>query len=168
MTESQEDKLYNKLLLLSRNKLLYSKFALEDSFQNRINLIFIHSAFLFIKIKQIKNDNLYKNFYQKMFDLIFKRIEQNMREIGWGDVTVNKNMKYLVRVYYDILLNSEKYNEKDNSKKVQFLKKYFTLDNDKKTPNIDILVNYFDKYRSFCIDLSPNNVIKGDVNFNYE
>ena len=77
-------------------------------------------------------------------------------------------MKYLVRVYYDILLNSEKYNEKDNSKKVQFLKKYFTLDNDKKTPNIDILVNYFDKYRSFCIDLSPNNVIKGDINFNYE
>ena len=167
MTESREDKLYNKLLSLSRNKFLYTKFAIEDSFQNRISLIFIHSAFLFIKIKQKKNDNFYQNFYQKMFDLIFKRIEQNMREIGWGDVTVNKNMKYLVRVYYDILLNSEKYNEKDNSLKIQFLNKYLSINIDKKTNNNEILINYFDKYWSFCIDLSPNNVIKGDVNFNY-
>jgi len=168
MNESQEDKLYNKLLSLSRNKFLYTEFAIEDTFQNRINLIFIHSAFLFIKIKQEKHDNFYKDFYQKMFDLIFKRIEQNMREIGWGDVTVNKNMKYLVRIYYDILLNSEKYNEKDNSLKIQFLNKYLTINIDKKTNNNEILINYFDKYWSFCIDLSSNNVIKGDLNFNYE
>ena len=81
MSESQEVKLYNKFLLLSRNKLLYSKFALDDTFQNRINLIFIHSSFIFIKIKLKKNDNFYKNFYQKMFDLIFKRIEEKKTPI---------------------------------------------------------------------------------------
>jgi len=77
-------------------------------------------------------------------------------------------MKYLVRVFYDILINCEKYNQKDKSTKDQFLNKYFTINNDKKTPNNETLINYFDKYCSFCIDLSLNNAIKGDLNFKYE
>ena len=50
----------------------------------------------------------------------------------------------------------------------QFLNKYLSINIDKKTNNNEILINYFDKYWSFCIDLSSNNVIKGDLNFNYE
>ena len=49
--EFQESKLYNKILFLSRNKLFYTKMNLSDTFQNRINLIFLHIGFLFIKIK---------------------------------------------------------------------------------------------------------------------
>ena len=43
--QSIEDKLYNKILSLSRNKLFYTKLDLKDSFQNRINLIFLHISF---------------------------------------------------------------------------------------------------------------------------
>ena len=50
-----EDILYNNILFLSRNKLFYTKFYLSDTFQNRINLIFFHISFLFIKIKQNNN-----------------------------------------------------------------------------------------------------------------
>ena len=69
--KSQESTLYNKILFLSRNKLFYTKLNLNDTFQNRINLIFLHISFIFIKIKK-KNENLHhKEFYQKTFDLIF-------------------------------------------------------------------------------------------------
>ena len=47
-----EDKLYNKILLLSRNKFFYTKLALSDTFQNRINLIFMHIAFIFINMRE--------------------------------------------------------------------------------------------------------------------
>ena len=50
--KNPETLLYNKIISLSRNKFLYSEFGLNDSFQNRINLIFIHISFIFIKIKQ--------------------------------------------------------------------------------------------------------------------
>ena len=50
---AQENILYNNILLLSRNKLFYTKFDLADTFQNRINLIFLHISFLFIKISKI-------------------------------------------------------------------------------------------------------------------
>ena len=101
---TQEDILYNNILSLSRNKLFFTKFGLADTFQNRIYLIFIHISFLFIKIKQNNQKEIYKIFYQKMFDLIFKNIELNMREIGYGDIVTNKNMKFLVltNLFYHI------------------------------------------------------------------
>ena len=41
---SKENILYNNILSLSRNKLFYTKLQLSDTFQNRINLIFIHMS----------------------------------------------------------------------------------------------------------------------------
>ena len=110
----QENLVYDSILLLSRNKLFYTNFNLSDTFQNRIHLIFIHISFLFIKIKQ--NNNIkYKIFYQNIFDLIFKRIELNMREIGYSDTRINKNMKLLVKNFYNILLYCENFSRKNLS-----------------------------------------------------
>ena len=160
---SQEIKLYNKILTLSRNKFFFEKLGLEDTFQNRINLIFLHISFLFIKTKQKKNAIAYKQFYQEMFDLIFEKIELNMREIGFGDTTINKNMKFLVKTFYIILLNCEKYKNKSYKQKNFFFDKHLNI-NIKNTINKG-LIDYFDKYHTFCLDLSSDYVLKGELNF---
>ena len=49
-SNAQNDKLYNSILLLSRNIIFYTKFDLIDTFQNRVYLIFIHISFIFIMI----------------------------------------------------------------------------------------------------------------------
>ena len=166
--KSQENKLYNKILLFSRNKLFYTKLGLIDTFHNRINLIILHISFLFIKIKQKDKSQLYKKFFQKMFDFTFNKIELNMREIGYGDMTVNKNMKFLIKAFYNILLNCENYKKKNTKNKNLFLLQHLTQNADKKgTYNIE-LVEYFDKYQAFCIDLTADSVLSGDLNFNYK
>ena len=165
---TQEDILYNNILSLSRNKILYTTFNLTDTFQNRVYLIFMHISFLFIKIKQSKQKEIYKIFYQKMFDLIFKKIELNMREIGYGDTIINKNMKFFVTVFYNILLNCENLNKKSLNHKEIFFLKYLEHNNTGKKGNNAHLVEYFDKYQSFCLDLSLDSVLKGDLNFNYK
>ena len=163
-----ENKLYNKIVNLSRNKYFYTKICLEDSFQNRINLIFIHLSFLFIKLKKADNKEFYKNFYQKMFDLTFNTIEANMRELGYGDVAVNKNMKFLVKIFYNILLNCESFKIKATNIKKKFLYKHLLLNKPSKMPINIGLVDYFDKYESFCFDLSVDNVLKCNFKFNYK
>ena len=163
---TQEDILYNNILSLSRNKLFFTKFGLADTFQNKICLIFLHISFLFTKIKQNNQKVLYKAFYQKMFDLIFNKIELNMREIGYGDIAVNKNMKFLVKVFYNILLNCENLNKKNLNHKEIFFFKYLEHDNTRKKGNNVHLAEYFDKYQTFCLDLSLDSVLKGDFNFN--
>ena len=162
------DLLYNNILSLTRKKMFYTKLNLEDSFQNRIHLIFIHASFLFIKIKSEKNKEIYRDFYQRLFDNIFKKIELNMREIGYGDVSVNKNMKFLVKNFYSILLYCEDYTKRKLNDKKAFFTNLLTHDIHKKDANFTDLVEYFDFYQSFCLDLSSDSVLKGDLNFNYK
>ena len=166
-TNTKEYILYNKILLLARNKLFYTKFGLADTFQNRIHLIFLHISFLFVKIKQNKQNQLFKIFNQKMFDLVFSKIEQNMREIGYGDVLVNKNMKFLVKSFYNILLYCENYKAKTLESKNIFFTKYLELNIKQKMANNKPLIEYFNKFQAFCVDLSSDSVLKGELNFNY-
>ena len=165
---SQEDILYNNILSLSRNKLFFTKFDLADTFQNRIYLIFMHICFLFTKLKHNNQKTIYKIFYQKMFDLIFNRIEENMRENGYGDVNVNKNMKLLVKTFYNILLKCENYYKKNSNFKKAFLNKYLAQ-NDTKMQTFDTnFMEYFNKYEAFCFDLKSDSVLRGDLFFNYK
>ena len=164
LINSREDILYNNILSFSRNKLFYTKFNLIDTFQNRIHLIFIHISFIFIKIRHYEKNKIYKIFYQKIFDLIFNKIELNMREIGYGDTIINKNMKFLIKTFYNILFYCEKYKEMSNNEKTKFLNKYLKLNNLKNTG----IIEYFDEYEAFCFDLSPDSVLKGELKFNYK
>ena len=165
---SQEATLYNNILLLSRNKLFYTKFNLIDSFQNRIHLIFFHISFIFIKIRQESQNNIYKEFHQKMFDLIFDKIEINMREIGYGDVSVNKNMKFLVKNFYSLLLKCEKYKKMDNKTKDLFFNNFLDIKTNKNSNNYMLIIDYFNKYEAFCFDLDHDSVLQGDLNFNFK
>ena len=49
-----------------------------------------------------------KKFDQKIYDNFFNNIEYNLRELGFGDVSVNKKMKEFNKIMYDILLKIKK------------------------------------------------------------
>ena len=119
-----------------------------------------------MKIKQKDKNKIYKIFYQRIFDSVFNKIELNMREIGFGDTTINKNMKFFVKIFYNILFNCEKYNEMSKDAKNKFFNKYLELNNIKKTTNNSGIIEYFNKYEAFCFDLSPDSVLKGELKFN--
>tara|TARA_B110000438_G_C15645808_1_gene577395 strand:- start:179 stop:703 length:525 start_codon:yes stop_codon:yes gene_type:complete len=161
------EKLYSNILTLSRNKLFYNKIGLNDTFQNRIYLIFIHTSFLFIKLKKNDSKHLNAKFCQNMFDLIFKKIDLDMREIGFGDTIINKNMKSLIKNFYNILLNLENYVDKTINSKDDFFHKYLSQNINKNKINNGMLVKYFDKYHAFCFDLNEDSVLKGELKFKY-
>ena len=160
--KKHNNQLYNKLTQLSRNKLFYEKIKLSDNFETRILLIFFH---LSIILKIAKKSDLKKK-SQEIFDNIFQNIEYHIRELGHGDVSVNKNMKNLSKIFYDILYNLDQHSlETETSKNL--LKKYFftkTKFVDEKMLN---LLEYFKKFRDFCFDLDINIMLNGSIDFNY-
>ncbi len=162
-----ENILYNNILLLARKPLFYTKFNLTDNFQNRIHLIFLHISFVFNKIKKASEKNIYKDFYQNSFDLIFKNIELNMRELGYGDVTINKNMKLLVKTFYNILLYCENFKNETETSKTIFFSKFLLHKTDIKNVENIPLIKYFNAYQAFCFDLSSDSVLKGEIKFKY-
>ena len=163
-----ERKLYNKILSLSRNKLFFTSLNLADTFENRVNLIFLHTSFIFIKFKKNKSKEDFDIFTQNLFDHIFERIETNMRENGFGDTTINKNMKFLVKTFYSILLKCESFRSITPKEKSLFLYNHLLVNDLSKNPvNID-LVDYFNKYESFCLDFSDDSILNGELNFIYK
>ena len=99
MKTNHKDDLYNKLLLLSRNIFFYKDIKLPDTFETRIYLMFIHFSIILIIFKEKK-----QKYDQKSYDMLFHNIENNLRELGFGDVSVNKKMKDFNKILYDILL----------------------------------------------------------------
>jgi len=91
--------IYNSLVNLTRNKTLYDGFIKQDTFSDRMIFFLFHFAFL---LKVYKNE-CSKKTMQGVFDYIFKQLELNIREIGYGDVSVNKNMKNYINLFYNIL-----------------------------------------------------------------
>ena len=160
--KKHNNKLYNKLTELSRNKFFYSDTQLKDSFQTRILLIFFH---LSIVLKISKKSN-FKKKAQEIFDNIFQNIEYHMRELGHGDVSVNKNMKNLNKMFYDILYNVDQ-DLDDSEKSKKLLMKYFFSKDKLDDEKVMKLADYFQKFRDFCFDLDVNNMLNGSINFNY-
>ena len=103
--KKHNNKLYNKLTELSRNKFFYNDTQLLDNFETRILLIFFYLSI----ILKISKKSSFKKKTQDIFDNIFQNIEYHMRELGHGDVSVNKNMKNLNKIFYDILYNVDQH-----------------------------------------------------------
>ena len=94
----QVEKIYQNIVKISRSKFFYIDFELDDSFETRFDLIIFHAfmIFYFYKSKNIKNSSL----SQMLFDHMFNDFENNLREMGFGDIAVNKKMKLFIRAFY--------------------------------------------------------------------
>ena len=154
--------LYNTLLSLSRNLFFYKKVALKDNFETRIYLMFIHFSIMLIIFKEKG-----KKFDQKSYDSLFHNIENNLRELGFGDVSVNKKMKDLNKLLYDILLKLKKITDNRFIINEKLILTYFKeLDNinSVKYKEFD---RYFNNFYKFCFELPLHNMIRDSIKFNY-
>ena len=115
----------------------------------------------------LKNKESDKNGQQAIFDFFFKQIELNLRELGYGDITVNKKMKNLVRLFYEILIKSKNWKQLQNDIKSNLIFNYFSNNHDNKILSYN-LTNYFDKFSFFIEDISLNSITKGVFNFVYK
>ena len=162
--KKHNNKLYNKLIKLSRNKFFYENIKLSDDFQTRILLIFFHLAII---LKNAKG-NKYQNKSQAVFDNIFLNIEYHIRELGYGDVAVNKKMKTLNKIFYDILLNLDKNEKMSLNKNNKILKKYFFINSNVCPEKMLKLAKYLGKFQNFCFDLDVNIMLNGSIDFKYK
>ena len=146
--------IYNNLVNLTRNKNLYKDFKYQDTFSDRLIFFLLHFAF-FLKIYKVNND---KKLLQEIYDYIFRQVELSIREIGYGDQSINKKMKDYLNLFYGMI---DKMHDWDNLtiESRRILLENF-LDNAR---NTEYLVEYFEKYRLNLVNNTLNSHIKGVV-----
>jgi cytochrome b pre-mRNA-processing protein 3 len=98
ITHHTIEKIYQNIVKISRSKFFYIDYELDDSFETRFDLIIFHAfmVFYFYKSKNINKSSL----SQMLFDYMFNDFENNLREMGFGDIAVNKKMKLFIRAFY--------------------------------------------------------------------
>ena len=99
---------------------------------------------------------------QDVFDYVFKQLELNIREIGYGDVSVNKNMKNYINLFYNMLETTEKWEKLNKNDQQKVFLKYL----DQSTNNEKIM-NYFENYLNYLKNNSFNSLLKGVIKLNF-
>lgn len=154
--------MYNILLTLSRNIFFYKNLKLSDTFETRIYLMFFHFSIIMIIFKKKE-----RKFNQNEYDALFHNIENNLRELGYGDVAVNKKMKHLNKILYDILLKIE--SNKNSQKKFDLnhdlVVKYFLIFKDQNERRYIDFERYFSNFYDFCFELPLEYMVRDAVNF---
>ena len=115
------------------------------------------------KIKKICKKKGLK-FPQNSYDELFNCVENNLRELGFGDVGVNKKMKDLNKILYDILLKIST-NKNDFLINEKLVLKYFVDLNNSKVIKYDIFNQYFTDFYHFCFVLPSETMLKDALKF---
>ena len=142
--------IYNNLIKLTRNKKLYNVDK-RDTFYDRIIIFFFHLGFLLKEFKKSED----KENLQKFFDFCVRQIELSIREIGYGDATINKKMKDYVNLLFSIIDNIDSWDSKNEEQKINIIKNYID-----ENSNFQNIVDYFEKYVLFLRNNTFNNLTK--------
>tara|TARA_B100001063_G_C16758770_1_gene554732 strand:+ start:476 stop:1009 length:534 start_codon:yes stop_codon:yes gene_type:complete len=138
---------YNNLVKLTTNKSLYKGVTNnQDSFSDRLTMFLLHFAFI---LKEFKSEENNKKL-QELYDFNFRQLELSIREIGYGDQSINKKMKDYINVFHGILSEIHFWNDLESDKKKQKLSTFLQNFND-----IEYLVIYFNNFSEL---LSKNNL----------
>ena len=147
--------IYNNLINYTRNKDLYENLNREDSFSDRLTLFLLHFSFF---LKNFKNDEN-KIILQEIYDFNFRQLELSIREIGYGDQSINKKMKDYINLFHSMVSEVHFWDSLSKSEK---LKKISLFLEDFK--NIEYLLEYFDKFNSNLSKKTLNSYIKSVSN----
>ena len=147
--------LYNNLINYARNKDLYKDLNREDNFSDRLTLFLLHFSFF---LKNYKNDEN-KTVLQEIYDFNFRQLELSIREIGYGDQSINKKMKDYVNLFHQILSDLHLWKELDKIKKIKILSNFL-----RNFKNIEYLTIYFDNFRENMSEKTLNSYIKSVSN----
>ncbi|WP_075503516.1 ubiquinol-cytochrome C chaperone family protein [Candidatus Pelagibacter communis] len=147
--------IYNNLINYTRNKDLYKNLEREDNFSDRLTLFLLHFSFF---LKNYKNEEN-KKVLQEIYDYNFRQLELSIREIGYGDQSINKKMKNYINLFHSMLSEIHFW---DDLSKTDKLKKISIFLSD--FQNNKELLEYFDDFNSKLSKKTLNSYLKSVSN----
>ena len=141
---------------MTTNKILYKGLNnKQDVFSDRLILLLIHFAFFLKEFKNKDNEKI----LQEIYDFFFRQLELGIREIGYGDQSINKKMKDYINLFHSMVSEIHFW---DNLSKSEKLNKISIFLND--FQNYEDLLEYFDKFNSNLSKKTLNSYLKSVSN----
>ncbi len=166
--DKRVDTIYQNIIKISRSKFFYLDLKLKDNFETRFDLIIYHAFIVFFYYKKLYGKK--SQISQELFDIMFIDFENNLREMGFGDIAVNKKMKVFITAFYGRIALYSKGIEAYRADEDKSLLRETILNNIYKGGDIsEKYLNYFIEYMDKNIDhfSKSNEQDNLDNNFQY-
>lgn len=96
--EAAAAKLYVRVVEQARRPQFYLSLGVPDTPDGRFDMIAVHAALLLRRLR--RDHGRTERLAQVFFDLMFADMDQNLREMGVGDLAVGKRIKRMAQGFY--------------------------------------------------------------------
>jgi len=134
---------------------LYKSLSRGDKFSDRLTLFLLHFAFFLKNFKNEKN----KIVLQEIYDFNFRQLELSIREIGYGDQSINKKMKDYINLFHSMVSEIHFWNNLSRTQKTEKFS-IFLSDFEK----IEDLLDYFELFNDNLSKKTLNSYLKSVSN----
>jgi cytochrome b pre-mRNA-processing protein 3 len=90
--------LYTRVVEQARAPAFYEDYAVPDTVDGRFDLLTLHMFLVLGRLKQ--EGERTRAFAQKLFDVMFRNMDDSLREMGVGDLKVGKEVRALAEGFY--------------------------------------------------------------------
>ena len=146
--------IYNNFIKLTTNKNLYKGFIKQDTFSDRLIFFLLHFAFFLKVYKNEKNSKI----LQEIYDFTFRQLELSIREIGYGDQSINKKMKDYINLFHDMIDKFHFWDDISNDEKLKIIAKYTS-----RSKNNQFLLDYFEIFFNSMKKNTLNSYLKSVI-----
>ena len=91
-------KIYATVVNQARHPDFYLDFGVPDTPDGRFDMILVHAILVLRRLK--RDHEKTADLSQEVFDLMFADLDQNLREMGFGDMGVGKRVKAMAEGFY--------------------------------------------------------------------
>ena len=123
----------------------------SKGFSDRLTLFLLHFSFF---LKNYKNEEN-KKVLQEIYDFNFRQLELSIREIGYGDQSINKKMKDYLNLFHAMISELYLWDKIEKTKKKELFCIFL-----KNSCKVDYLVDYFDDFYKELIKKTLNSYLK--------
>ena len=99
-----------------------------------------------------------KKLLQQIYDCNFNQLELSIREMGYGDITINKKMKTYLNIFHSILDKIDNWDNLADFEKSKILSSFLNINEVKSN-----LIDYFNKYLLNLTKNPLNHYSKGVI-----
>ncbi len=164
--EIAAQELYREIVRQAREPVFYLEADVPDTIDGRYEMVSLHA---FLVMRRLKRDGNEKQtaLSQAVFDLMFADMDQSLREIGVGDLSVGKRIKAMAKVFYGRVVAYETALDtgEETLEEALIRNHYGTLEQPVSDESVSRLADYIRQNDTYLASQPTTDLMHGKITF---
>jgi len=157
-------KLYINIVQQSRDPHFYTNLEVADTVEGRFDMIVLHAFVVMRRLKKGLPET--EEFLQALYDLMFADMDQNLRELGVGDMGLARRVPKMAEAFYGrITVYEEGLAEDDDENLIAALDRNLYRKNTVTPESLSKMARYLRQEAANLDNAEIAALLKGDVSF---